>query len=265
MVAGSTASNEELTAQIVSINETVRVLTTRPGLAEQDIIHGRDGTRGSCAGAGGARGDDKRLYLDGPTGKTSFKAFAEDLLDWLEGRNGDQHSAALRAMDKNEEVDNYSDTKLSKKYYRLLKRLVRGHQEAKQVVKNATASNFLEALRKGSAQVRPPHHRKKKLTESTLRSADCWCPVCGKTGRRGNGGGGIVGPCVGMLGGFACGSMLARDDKQPKDPVSEMIVRNKQLAEDSQQHCRCNEQIPTLSLLVCRDSATNESHVSIKA
>ena len=140
------ASPEELTAQIVSLNDQVRGLTNRLHLAEQELL--RQGAPRGVAGAGGPREDDKRLYPDGLTEKGKCRDFSEDFLDWMEDRSEELHREAMRAMDEKEEVENHADGKSSKKYYRLLKRLVKAHPEAKQVVKNTPNSNFLEAWRR---------------------------------------------------------------------------------------------------------------------
>ena len=149
------ASNEELTSQIVSLNATIRALQERLGLAENEIVRGQAARAGT--GGGGNREDEKRLYPDSLSEKSSFKEFGEDFMDWIEDRSDELHAALESAMSSKIEgcVEPWTPKKEEKKYYRLLKKLVKGHAEARQVVKNTPNANFLEAWRRISRRFDP--------------------------------------------------------------------------------------------------------------
>lgn len=139
------ATVEELTQQIVNLHEQFRKMQERVHLAEQELVKTKQASHNVN------REDEKRLYPDALDGKIPFKEFQEYFLDWVEDRDEAMRTRLeAAATDKSEGVINISelDSRLTKRLFRLLKKLVRKDCEAKQIMKNCPGCNPLEAWRR---------------------------------------------------------------------------------------------------------------------
>ena len=114
------ASNDELTAQCVSMGQEIKTLTARLQLAEQEILK-----RAPSGGTSEMREDAKHLFPEAYDEKTSFKDFADEFLDYVEDRDEEMCDQLRKAVDNKDDmiVSATGEENEVKKLYRMLKKL----------------------------------------------------------------------------------------------------------------------------------------------
>ena len=96
------ASNQELTDQIIALNDQVKSLSTRLLFAEGNAsMQAQGGSRGGE----GSVFDKKRLYPKELKDSTSFRSWSERFIAWLSMDNEEIGSAFLRAGKQEDSLD----------------------------------------------------------------------------------------------------------------------------------------------------------------
>ena len=97
------ASNAELTAQIVSLNDQIQTLNNRLSIAEQNALLQAQG--GSKGGGDSGVFDKKRLYPKDLKDGSSFRSWSERFLAWVTMDNEEIGKAFLRAGKQESALD----------------------------------------------------------------------------------------------------------------------------------------------------------------
>ena len=116
------ATTEELTQQVVSLNQKVADLH---GRLQRQAQAGAGGQQASGTAAQVHKDDGKRLFPEGLGGKDGYREWAEYFLDWLEDRDEGIHTQMLAAVESAS-----ADPVPCSADPRLAKNAVQGHEEA---------------------------------------------------------------------------------------------------------------------------------------
>ena len=100
----ATASNDELTAQIIILSDQIQTLTNRVAIAEQNATLQAQGG-GSRGGGDSGVFDKKKLYPKDLKDGSSFKTWSERFLAWVSMDNQDIGSAFTKAGRQDDPLD----------------------------------------------------------------------------------------------------------------------------------------------------------------